>query len=131
MKYVISVEDPHVRTLMRACEAYARLGMGQLSSVAAFCWTSELAAGMDRDTLQEFDQILCRRLGWPPGQYLGIGSERVHVDHKRAWDMYRVVNNYMNDGSRDSVYSVSGAALPMIRQQNVLEELDDACDGQT
>lgn len=127
MTYVMSLEHQHVRTLMRACEAYARLGMGQLSSVAAFCWTRELSAGMDREMLVEFDNMLCRRLNWPPGQYLGIGSDRVHVDHKRAWDIYRTVNNFMDNGSRDSIYSVSGDRLPVIREQNVLEELDDAC----
>jgi len=86
MKYLIEVDEEHLKALQLAAEVVARIGIGQVGEIARVVGNVRLPQELEKDLKKELHPELGQ------GHY-GIGNTKVREEANVLWDIYQVVRN--------------------------------------
>lgn len=126
-RYALALTREQAGAVALACEAFARIGMGQLSEIGDHAPGAATVDGMIalREALRAIEPLATG--GLPPNASHGIASERVSITCRRAWEVYTAVRECLSRQHPENCVCVAhGPHLPIIsgERQPRCEEIE-------
>ena len=114
-RYALALTREQAGAVALACEAFARIGMGQLSEIGDHAPGATTVDGMMalHEALRAVEPLATG--GLPPNASHGIASERVSITARRAWEVYVAVRECLARQHPEHCICVAhGPHLPII-----------------